>query len=246
MQPDNEGFFYPTIEEEICIDCAKCQKVCPALKLDAEKDCPPQLFMAWSKDSSVREKSSSGGLFFELAKQIIAQNGVVFGAAFDENLKLKHRAAHSLDDVKPLCRSKYLASDTNNAFAEVRNMLKMGKKVLFCGTPCQTNAIHSFLNGNRDNLLLVDFVCHGTPSQFLFDRCKTFFEEKNKCKLLEYHFRVKKKEQIHSIEKLYTQHNTTQHNTTQHNTIQHNTTQYNTIQHNTTQYNTIQHNKLYI
>ncbi len=108
--------------------------------------------------------SSSGGTFIALAKEIISQSGVVFGAVFDENWEVKHTYAETLEGIKHMMGSKYLQSRIENNYQETEKFLKEGRKVLFTGTPCQIAGLHKFLRKEYPNLLSVDILCHGVPS----------------------------------------------------------------------------------
>lgn len=159
----NDGFLYPIADENVCIDCGKCLKVCPAFEsLPMRK--PLQCFAGYNTNDEVRLRSSSGGIFMELARFVIAQNGIVFGAVFNDDWNVVHKSASTLEEVAPMMGSKYVQSDTKNTFCECREYLKAGKYVLYSGTPCQIEGLHKFLGKDFDNLVTMDFVCHGVPS----------------------------------------------------------------------------------
>ena len=193
MGEDKCGFLFPNIDLDACIDCKICENICPVLNHSNEKDKEHKVFAAYSKDSQTRFEGSSGGMFGMLAKSVIAQNGKVYGAAFDKNLKLKCTSAETEQELTPLYKSKYLQSDLGNSCYEIEMELKKGRKVLFVSTPCQVYALKRFLKKDYENLILVDFVCHGVPSQAFFDKCKNFVENKEKIKILDLQFRTKKK-----------------------------------------------------
>ena len=163
MRPDNEGFLYPEVEKDICIDCGLCEKACNELH-PFENQTPLKVLAAINKDESVRMKSSSGGIFHILASQIIADGGVVFGARFDENWQVVIDYAEDLKGVEAFMGSKYVQARIENAYKDAKRFLIDGRKVLFSGTPCQVAGLYQYLRKSYDNLLTVDFVCHGTPS----------------------------------------------------------------------------------
>ena len=163
MRSDSEGFLYPVVDKDICIDCGLCEKVCNEL-YPFEKQNPITVLAAINKDESVRLKSSSGGIFHILASQIIAEGGVVFGARFDENWQVVIDYAEDLKGVEAFMGSKYVQARIENAYKDAKRFLIDGRKVLFSGTPCQVAGLRQFLRKSYDNLLTVDFVCHGTPS----------------------------------------------------------------------------------
>lgn len=193
---DDEGFFYPTVDESICLYCGKCTKICPELT-PQYFDVAQNVVAAYALSQSVRQNGSSGGIFGVLASHIIGLGGKVWGAAFDENLKLRHVSASSLNELKPLLRSKYLQSDTSGCYETISNDLKKGVLTLFGGTPCQCNALRNFLGREYDNLYIIDIICHGVPSQDLFDRSIHWLEQKRNCKVSQFSFRSKYKGALH-------------------------------------------------
>lgn len=188
MIEDSDGFKYPVIDQEKCIDCGLCQRTCPILNTK-NNDTVNKCFVAYNKDENIINESSSGGIFTLLADKILDQKGIVVGAAFDENNKLKHVAISKKDELDKLKGSKYLQSDLDNIFTYIKEQVK-DKKLLFVGTPCQVAGLKSIIKDNN-NLICVDLVCHGVPSQKLFDKYIKELEEKNNSKLLNYNFRDK-------------------------------------------------------
>lgn len=163
MQADNEGFFYPKVNESYCIECGLCEKVCHELHPFEERK-PQKVYAAINKDEEVRLKSSSGGIFYLLAEKTIAEGGVVFGARFDEQWQVVIDYAETMEDVKAFMGSKYVQARMATAYTDAKRFLTEGRKVLFSGTPCQIAGLHHFLRKPYDNLLSVDIICHGTPS----------------------------------------------------------------------------------
>lgn len=166
MEYDEEGFCYPRIEEAKCIKCKKCESVCPPKK---ERICvePKNIYASKNKDESVRAKSSSGGLFSLLAEYVEKENGVIYGAAYDDDFNVKHMRAQTLDEWKKFCVSKYVASDIVDIYEQVKYDLQAGKKVLFSGTPCQVDGLKRYIQMTKTSpcdLITCDIVCHGTPS----------------------------------------------------------------------------------
>lgn len=163
LHEDNEGFLYPVVNEETCIDCGLCDKVCPVLSQDKPKK-PLKVYAAINKNEVIRSQSSSGGIFTLLAEEIIKAQGVVFGARFDENWEVRHDFTETIEGIAAFRGSKYVQSQIGNNFQKVECFLKKGRKVLFCGTPCQIAGLKLFLRKEYDNLFTVDFICHGVPS----------------------------------------------------------------------------------
>lgn len=169
LKEDAEGFLYPEVDEALCIDCGLCEKVCPFLQ-HSENMQTLEVLAVKNKNEDERLRSSSGGVFIELARTIIAQEGVVFGAVFDENWEVEHRYAETLEGVRPMMGSKYLQSRVGNAYKEVELFLKQGRTVLFSGSPCQIAGLRNYLRKDYANLLTVDFLCHGVPSPKVWRR----------------------------------------------------------------------------
>lgn len=167
MQADDEGFVYPVINENACIECGLCVKKCPILfPLQQQAEDIPKVFALWSHPD--RTVSSSGGAFSAFARLVLNQGGVVFGAAFDEKLHLRHIGIEQIENLPALRGSKYIQSEIGSTYKEIRQHLKDGRKVLFCGTPCQVAGLKSFLRKPDENLLTLELVCHGVPSDAVF------------------------------------------------------------------------------
>ena len=167
FQEDKEGFLYPKVDLETCIDCGLCEKVCPVVNQEPERE-PLQVYAAKNDDESIRLKSSSGGLFTLLAEKIIEDGGVVFGARFNENWEVVHDYTDTIEGLEPFRGSKYVQSAVGESFKQAETFLKTGRKVMFTGTPCQIAGLKNFLRKDYKNLLAVDFVCHGVPSPLVW------------------------------------------------------------------------------
>lgn len=163
MKEDAEGFLYPDVDMTQCIDCGICEKVCPWLNLH-EKSKIQDVLGAKNIDRKERMESSSGGVFIALAKKVIENGGVVFGAVFNECWEVVHTYAENLKDVKSMMGSKYMQSRMENSYREAKGFLKRGRTVLFTGCPCQITGLHNYLGKEYHNLISVDFLCHGVPS----------------------------------------------------------------------------------
>ncbi|WP_289090082.1 Coenzyme F420 hydrogenase/dehydrogenase, beta subunit C-terminal domain [uncultured Bacteroides sp.] len=163
MREDEQGFLYPIIDTLKCIDCSLCEKVCPMLNPSLAKE-PLQVFAAKNKNEEQRLRSSSGGMFILLAQYIIKQGGVVFGARFDQKWEVEHCYAETIEELEPLMRSKYVQSNIGNTYKEAEQFLKQGRSVMFVGTSCQIAGLKRFLRKEYNNLLAIDFICHGVPS----------------------------------------------------------------------------------
>lgn len=183
------------VDTSFCINCGACEKVCPTRNNTNEYGIGLKAYAAYSINNSVRNRGSSGGLFETFASMIIANNGCVFASKFDNNLKLKMFEANSNEEVAELTKSKYLLSDSYSIFPNIKRKIIEGKMVLVCSTPCQISALKKYLGNysNYDNLYLIDFFCHGVPSQSFFDRCMKYTEKKKNIKIINFEFRTKKK-----------------------------------------------------
>ena len=167
MTPDREGFLMPAVKTDLCVKCRLCEKICPVINgTDLKHRQTESAFAFW--DNRSRSKSSSGGAFSAIARKIISKEGVVFGAALQDDFQLKHIKCENMDDIEPLRGSKYLQSDIGLALTDVEKNLKAGRQVLFTGTPCQVAGLRSFLQVPYENLTTVDIICHGVPSNELF------------------------------------------------------------------------------
>lgn len=185
------GFLVPKVDKTKCINCEKCTKVCPYLNTHYP-EVTRHVYMAYNKDDIERLYGSSGSIMMVLARFVLQKGGVVYGARFNTNLKLFHTRETTMEGVKSLSKSKYIQSNTKGVYKKVAMDIKSGKNVLFVGTPCQTHAIRNFLNNNyNDQLILVDFLCHGVPSQELFDKAILDFEDRYSCKVTNFSFREK-------------------------------------------------------
>lgn len=174
MIADAEGFKYPSVDLDMCIDCGLCEKVCPMIHPDTENRVM-KVYSAKHNDESIRKTSSSGGAFSSLATSVIRDGGVVVGCALDDHLVARHIVVKDEDTLKALRSSKYVQSEMEGIFQTVKGYLKEGKKVLFSGTPCQVAGLRRFLVRGYDNLLCVDVLCHGVPSPKL---CSDYLHKK--------------------------------------------------------------------
>lgn len=189
MEYSREGFLYPKIDTDKCINCNLCKKICPVLNTSkniSKNSC----YVGYIKNDKVIMNSSSGGIFYVLANNILENNGIVIGAAFDKKNKLQHIAIEEKKEINKLMGSKYIQSNLNNIYSYIKERVKK-RKILFVGTPCQVAGLKAFLKKEYDNLITVDLVCHGVPSPKLFEKYIKYIEKKNNDKLINYNFRDK-------------------------------------------------------
>lgn len=189
---DKYGFEQMSVDTSKCIECGMCEKVCPIIHVN----CISERYScgaAYALDADIKFQGSSGGLFGVFARRIISEGGSVYGAAFDEKLKLKTTSANTFDELIPLYKSKYLLCDTNDSFIEMKYKLDEGQRILYCSSSCQIAALKLFLKKDYDNLLTVEFICHGVGSQSLFDKSIEYSEKKMSAKIKKVVFRYKSK-----------------------------------------------------
>lgn len=163
MKEDKEGFLYPYVDETSCIDCGLCERVCPVLH-QGESRLPLATYAAKNKSEEIRRESSSGGVFTVLAETVIDAGGVVFGAKFAEDWSVVHDYVENKEGLTKFRGSKYVQSEIGDTYSKAEEFLRKGRKVLFSGTPCQIAGLKLFLRREYENLLTVDFICHGVPS----------------------------------------------------------------------------------
>lgn len=195
MEKDQEGFYSPVLNEAECVHCGLCQKVCPQLGSESRNN--EDIKETWasiSGNETILRESSSGGLFTELAKLVLSEGGLVYGAAFEEDYhSVHHICVDNLEELKYLRGSKYLQSKTGNVYSEIKSALTEGRKVLFSGTPCQVAGLRKYLGKEYTELLLVDVICHGIPSPELWNEHLSSLEEKNESKAGFVNFRHKER-----------------------------------------------------
>ena len=196
MKENSEGFLYPEIDENKCIECGLCYSVCPSInseKLEKENTNykEPKCYAGAANDE-LRKNSSSGAIFSLLAEYILSNNGYVCGAVFDENMNLNHIIINNKQNLEQLKGSKYLQSNINISYSQIKELLNNNKLVLFSGTPCQVAGLKTFLQKDYDNLLLVEIVCHGVPSPKVYHKyLDENFNNKQNEKVLNTNFRDK-------------------------------------------------------
>ena len=166
LERNEYGSFKYQIDEEECIHCGKCEKMCPQNNQDSGNDVK-KCYAGWSLEPSERATSSSGGIASALYRRIIKNGGAVVGASY-ANGEFCLKLTENEDDIEQFKGSKYVNCTSKNIFKEVKEKIEQGKQVLFIGTPCQVAGIKSYI-GESDLLFTVDLICHGTPPKIYFE-----------------------------------------------------------------------------
>lgn len=192
MQQDTQGFNYPVVDGDKCIDCHLCEKVCPVINQYEPKEAPLTCYLSKTTDEKIRAKSSSGGIFTEISKYVINQGGVVFGVRFNEKWLAEYDYTEAEDGLDAFRGSKYIQADVRGAFRKAQEFLKRGRLVLFSGTPCYIAGLNHYLKKSYPNLITLDIVCHSIPSPRVWSLYIDELKKKNKSKIKELSFRNKR------------------------------------------------------
>lgn len=186
------GFWYPIVNANKCINCGLCAKKCPGLNIPTQtEEKPVACYGAKTRLETIREHSTSGGFFNELATNWINNGGYCIAAVYDEECRIIHACSDKLDTVEYFRQSKYAQSDIQGMYKEARRLLVSGEKVLFCGTPCQVEALLSYLGKLYENLLTMDFICLGICSPVAFRKYLDTLEKKYGAKVVRVWFKNK-------------------------------------------------------
>ena len=195
MQPDQEGFIFPTIDESKCIGCGACDRTCPVVNNDRSNQYNDQIsFIATTNIERYYKESATIGICTMVAENVLRSGGVVYGAYLDEKCwKAYHIKLTEINDLGKIRNSKYLQSETRETFKEVKKCLVDGQTVLYIGTPCQIAGLKSFLNRDFSNLYTIDIICHGVFSPKLMPLEVNYWEKKFNAKVINFKFRSKRK-----------------------------------------------------
>lgn len=189
MTENEKGFLNPVVNNNLCIDCGLCQKVCTEKNFKSNK----KSFICKCKDIEMQKASQSGGAAATISNIILDMDGVVYGAAFDTDFEAVHIRISNKKDLHKIKGSKYVQSRLEDTFKNVENDLN-NKVVLFTGTPCQVNGLLSYLKikkVNIDNLYTLDLICHGVPSVLVWREILNYYKKKYNDNIINANFRDK-------------------------------------------------------
>ncbi len=193
MKPDEEGFMVPEIDENKCIDCGMCIKTCAAINRYQPTFNGNKYYAYQHNSESTLERSTSGGAFSAIIDE--SKTPYVCGCITDENLYVKHILSFQQSDIEAMQGSKYVQSDMSNCFREIRKTLLQGNRVVFTGTSCQVDGLKRYLsltNVSQGNLVTMDLICHGVPSNLMHKEYVKLYEDKKKTTAVSHLFRSKR------------------------------------------------------
>lgn len=191
MNSDIEGFLYPCVETDNCIECGACERVCPVFNKKVNHDEVTEGYIIRNKNSKVVFESTSGGAFTALSEYVLHKNGGVYGAGYDESMRVVCKKATNTNQLKEMRGSKFVQATLGDVFHTVQEDISNKKIVLYSGTPCQISGLLSYLGKKPDNLICVDFVCRGVPSPGLWDNYIKYMESKYGSKIVAARFKHK-------------------------------------------------------
>lgn len=191
MVRDREGFSYPKVDSRLCTGCGRCGQVCP-LKEDNRETQANAYYGVQAREEQTRRGSSSGGMFPVLAAYVFRQQGVVYGAAFNEKMEVAHRPARNMEELEGLKKTKYVQSSLQGVYKSVKKQLEEDRWVLFCGMPCQVRGLKKFLRKSYPRLILTDLVCYGAPSPGVWRSYVRDVERKRRGRMTDFSFRDKR------------------------------------------------------
>lgn len=190
MKEDDEGFKYPIVNKKRCINCGMCEKTCPIINKKERKN-KVKVYAAINQSSDVRMQSSSGGIFTLIAEYILEQNGIVFGAKFDNDFNVKHEFIQDKEQLKEFRGSKYVQSNIGDTYKKTKEFLEKQKYVLFTGTPCQIEGLYAYLQNDYKKLYTQDIICHGVPSPKVWSKYLKYRKEVDNAILKKIEFKNK-------------------------------------------------------
>lgn len=196
MTTDEEGFTIPSINKTVCINCGKCLNSCPVNKVNKEKfDNYPKVYAMRTNNKNLLKKSASGGIFGEISKYFLKNNGAVCAARWNNDYtKVFHDLTEKKEEIEAFLSSKYVQSDMSNIYDKLYKSYKNGKRILFCGTPCQVSAIKEWAEIKKINdIFTCDILCFGVPSPKIYIAYRSYLIKKYNSDIKKLNFRSKKR-----------------------------------------------------
>ena len=185
-----DGFILPHIDENKCVQCGLCEAVCDFKRSNHIGDNILNVYSLAHCDKSVIKHSSSGGAFTAFSDKVFEKGGVVYGVTYDEDFNIVYSAANTIEERNRMRGSKYVQSDPKLVYRQIKKDLEE-RLVLFVGTPCQCAGLRSYLKKGYNNLIIVDFLCHGVPNNRMFKEHISLISRRHKGNLVDYSFRAK-------------------------------------------------------
>lgn len=197
MQADEEGFLYPMIDSDKCVNCRLCEKVCPVINEVRSSDYLRKAYILRTEQEEILIDSTSGGFFTPLAKCLLDNDGIVCAAAYDNDYNVSHSfilpdESNTDQTFEKFRGSKYVQSDINQCYGQIKKYLANDKTVCFVGTACQVYGLKCYLQKDYSNLFTVDLVCHGTPSPKQWKKYLDYQRQKHGSNIKKVSFRSKK------------------------------------------------------
>lgn len=191
--PDEKGDMYPCVSKGLCVNCHLCEKVCPIINpIVIPLSYDPKAYAAWNNNVEERMKSTSGGIFPLLANTILENGGHVVGAQYEDDFTVSHIIISQKEELKNIRKTKYVQSNNNGVYTQIKELLDDNKTVLYSGTPCQVAGLKSFLQEEYENLYTVELFCHGVINQIIFNKYLKSIEKHVKSKITSVEFRNKR------------------------------------------------------
>jgi coenzyme F420-reducing hydrogenase beta subunit len=191
MKQDADGFLFPVINNDLCIDCGMCENVCVFKTVSTTINEPLFTYVAINKNEDILSTSTSGGVFGALASLIFEKKGVVFGCAYNGHMEPEHICVDNIVSMEKIKGSKYVQSNVNSTYIVAKKYLSESKWVLFSGTPCQIAGLKSYLGMNYDKLITVDIICHGVPNASFFKGYIKYLNNRLNGEVIDFKFRDK-------------------------------------------------------
>lgn len=212
LNNDTQGFPYPVVDKKSCVNCNLCDNVCPILNMQENLNyVDPLVYASWNKDENIRIESTSGGVFSALASKFLIEGGVVLGAQYTDDFTIEHTIIDDISHLSKIRQSKYAQSELGVIFRQIKKLLTTGKRVMFCGSPCQVAGLKSYLKKDYESLFLVDFICRGIISQKVYKKYLSSVEKHTNSKITKVHFKNKDFGWNLFSTKLYLENNSTYH-----------------------------------